>query len=343
MRYRLPPAFLAELEGEAADAPVVLGDGGSVLWRGRWLVDGIDAYSRQALEMGDNVLVRAPDDRVLLAARPYGGDGDGEETRLDDAVLIGGGPNFSHGLLDFFSRWMALSDAGGRPDPAYAGLPHLVAPDFNPGIRKLIQSLGLWPEQVVPLAGRPVRCRRLVVPSLRHRFQLIDPAWLSWLRARLGVGGLPPAGQRRRLYLRRRQTKFRRLREEEALVAALERLGVQPIVPEDHPIEEQLRIFGAAELVVTPLGGGVGAMAMVPSGAALVELTHARMDLPQYPVLTALAGQAYHQVIGTPLAPEDEAAGADDGNPDQINFNWDFSLPLDQVVSLVASVLQSRH
>jgi capsular polysaccharide biosynthesis protein len=317
LTYELPESFLARV-----DEAVLIPSNLSVATAdGALLLDGLHAYSRRSLG-APHFLHESPDGR-MLAATPE------PTARIDDeAILLGGDGNFAHGVLDWLSRAFVLDRC-----PELAALPVLVAATLRPGVLDLLAALGVAPERLVRLPpGAVVSCRRLWVPSLTHRFQYMAPEYLDFLRARAAAAYGAPAGRPwRRLYLARPAAGHRALLNESEVLAALRPLGVEPLRPEELSMAEQVRRFAEAELIVMPVGGGSAGIAFAPPTAGVVELTHGRCVLPQYGILAALLGQRYEQLVGPPVV-----------NRGALNFDWDFTVPPEEVAAAAERVLGRR-
>ncbi|WP_431857501.1 glycosyltransferase 61 family protein [Azospirillum sp.] len=299
--FAVPEVFLARIDGaEVVPSSCTVVAGESLL------LDGLSTNSRLSVALLPHVVAHAADERMLLDLPAAA------ETVEEEAILLGGGPNWSHGVLDWSSKLAVLERF-----PELAGLPVLVAPTLPGSIRDLFELLGVPRARMRPLpAGEPLRARRLWVPSLTHSYQFTSPTHTGFLRRRLApliAEGM--ARPRRRIFLSRRQAGYRALVNEAEVLAALAPLGVEPVVPEDFPMAEQIALFASAELIVGPIGGGSAAIAFAPPGAAYVELVHRRIALPQYGILTALLGQRYRQIVG-PMR----------GNRGPSEFDYDFAV-----------------
>ncbi|WP_448189156.1 glycosyltransferase 61 family protein [Azospirillum sp. sgz301742] len=313
--YETPEAFLAFAENAVivprVHAPLVGGD--------TLLIDGFSTSSRGSLTLVPHVVWHSPDERMLLDLP------EPARTIEEEAILLGGGPNWSHGVLDWSSKLAVLERF-----PELRRLPVLVSADTIRPVRDLLELQGLEPDRIMPLTPGEVVCaRRLWLPSLTHRYQYTAPMHVEFLRRHLaGPIGEGMGRPRRRIFLSRRQAGYRALLNEAEVLAALAPLGVEPVVAEDFPMAEQIALFASAELIVGPIGGGSAAIVFAPHDAAYVELVHSRITLPQYGLLTALLGQRYRQIVG-------EAAG----NRSRYAFDHDFTVPAGEVATAVRELV----
>ena len=283
--YRLPEVFLAYAE----DAVIVPALYAPLVGNDTLLVDGFNTNSRVSLPLIPHLVWHSPDERMLIDLP------EPSRTIEEEAILLGGGVNWSHGVLDWMSKLAVLERT-----PELDHLPVLVAGNMLRSILDLAELLGLERSRMIPLTpGEVVRGRRLWLPSLTHNYQYTSPMHVEFLRRRLAgpiAEGL--ARPRRRIFLSRRQAGYRALLNEVEVLAALMPLGVEPVVPEDLPMAEQIALFASAELIVGPIGGGSAAIVFAQPGTAYVELVHRRIALPQYNILTGLLGQRYRQIVG---------------------------------------------
>lgn len=300
--WTLPEAFVTRVD----EALVHPGNFAVETPDGALLLDGLHAYSRSSLELLPHIVRHTPDDRVLRALP------DSVHRVEEEAVLLGGCANFTHGLLDWASRLTVLAER-----PELGGLPVLVSAAVRPAILELFGLLGLAPERLrtVP-AGVVLSCRRLWVPSLTHAFQDMAPEHLAFLRRRtVGALGLEAVPRTRRLYLTRRGAAYRTLVNEAEIEALLAAEGFERFVPDGLSLAGQIAAFAHAEAVVVPVGGGSGAVAFAAPGTRVLELTHSHIVLPQFAVLCSLLGQPYGQIVGEPVR-----------NRGNLAFDWDFRI-----------------
>lgn len=305
--WTLPDAFVTRVDG----ALVHPGNFAVETPDGALLLDGLHAYSRTSLELLPHIVRHTADDRVLRDLP------DTVHRVEEEAVLLGGCANFTHGLLDWASRLTVLAER-----PELCALPVLVSSAVRPAMLELFGLLGLGPERIriVP-AGVPLSCRRLWVPSLTHAFQDMAPEHLAVLRRRtVGALGLEGVPRTRRLYLTRKGAAYRTLVNEAEVGALLAAEGFDPFVPDGLSMADQIAAFAAAEAVVAPVGGGSGAIAFAPSGTRMLELTHPHIVLPQFAVLCGLLGQRYGQIVGEPVR-----------NRGNLAFDWDFRIAPDEI------------
>ncbi|MCX7685949.1 MAG: glycosyltransferase family 61 protein [Acetobacteraceae bacterium] len=177
--------------------------------------------------------------------------------------------NFYHWCLN---RLFALGAAADRPD----GPPPLLvgpgAPAFISESLAAAQGGRPWPMRVVD----PVlRVRRLTLSSqpvlaIGNRAacaRMLDPI------VALAESEPPPAGSSGPLlYLSRRDSRRRPLRNEAEFEQRLAELGFVPVCFGGRGFLEQVRIVRAARLIVSPHGAGLAHLAFARPGITVVEL-----------------------------------------------------------------------
>jgi capsular polysaccharide biosynthesis protein len=195
-------------------------------------------------------------------------------------------------MLDTLPRLSLLRD-----EPARL----LVPSPLGPSQRRSLELAGVATDRVVPFHGGHLQVDDMIFPSLPGRTGN-PPSWaLDWLRERLSP---PPRRSGRRLYVSRGDVPRRRLVNEDALVEALRPLGFEVVFPGQLPLEEQLRTFAEAELVVAPHGGALVNL-LASQEATLVEILDPRYVNGCYYSLTDALGLPYWYVLGVPAAGDD--------------------------------------
>lgn len=243
-------------------------------------------------------------------------------------VLVGNHENFGHWLLNHLAR-LALSEAV----PATRGVPLVIGEDTPASRLQCLERMGYGESSLIRLRrGRLARFERLWVPMMP--FCGIDsrlfwsPDAVDFLRQRLGVQLTAGAGPRRRLYLTRRGSRWRRLRNEEAVLARLAAWGFEVIAPETLSISRQIELAGESEVIAGPFGAGMIMLLFAPADARIVELKYESgpiMDI--HCVLAPHIGQRYLPVLGTPIV-EPGTANA---------LNYDFTVEPEAIERVLES------
>ena len=200
--------------------------------------------------------------------------------------------NYYHFLFDVLPRLRLLRDAGVEVDRYLVNR----STRFQ---RELLARLGVAEERTITSESTPhVRADRLVVPSVPDG-HLQTPPWIAtWLRGELLPGDVGP--QRRRLYLTRGQARHtRRVENEDEMLAALEPYGFERFDAGSLSVDEQIRAFAEAELVVGAHGAAFTNLVFCSPGTGVVELFAPDYANPCYWRLTStVPGIRYRYLIG---------------------------------------------
>jgi hypothetical protein len=184
--------------------------------------------------------------------------------RTYEGLLVLVGPwagNWYHWLLDLLPRaaLLPLDDPDGKV---------LVPANLSRAQDESLTLAGLPPDRRLPYRGGQVKADELVFPSFVAPTG--NPArWsLRWLRERLA-----PAPERhdRRLYASRADAAGRRVVNEAELMPLLRERGFETILASELSLEEQLRAFAEAEVVLGPHGAGLANL-FASTQARVIEL-----------------------------------------------------------------------
>ena len=242
-------------------------------------------------------------------------------TRLDGVTLMVATPeapdNYSHWLFDLLPRLLMVEKAGWR----LAELDHVV---INAGAAAFcgdtLAALGVPAAKVRRLgAADAYRAERMISGSLRGEpwWDSLPPDVCAELAARLLPAGAGRGGFPRRLYLSRTGAKFRRLVNEEEVVALFKAQGFEEFYPERHSFAEQVAAFRDAELVAGPHGAAFCNLLFCAEGTGVLEIHAPSHFNVSYWTLSSYRKLNYTAVMGEPLSAETEkriAAPSEGGN-----------------------------
>ena len=238
---------------------------------------------------------------------------------------------FGHWLPEFLPRLQWL-----QAHPDYAALPLIVDADMPASHFEHLQRLCDRPLLRLA-AGETLLCQRLLVASspafspvelARHARPVesmpgLSPRALRFLRTWVTPATDVPF---RRLLLTRRHSSWRRLLNEDEIVAALQAQGFEDVCPETLPAAAQIRLFQQAACIVAP------------HGSALLNLVFAAEHTP---VLVLLPPNAHNW--GTFQGPM-EALGypslcvRGDHAIDDAEKQADYHVPLDRILAALATL-----
>lgn len=180
-------------------------------------------------------------------------------THIDEPVIFLGElhDHYGHFLTDTLARVWDLTEAD-------RGLKVIFAPQSqqrleHPLVRELLQLFGIEPERIL-VPQTPARLSRVICPlaALQQSriYDVFAEPFRQVAKRALAAGAEPPG---RPVYLTRSGLgeALRRLVNEEALEARLEREGYAIVHPERLSIPEQIALFNGEHPVVTPFGSAM--------------------------------------------------------------------------------------
>ena len=181
----------------------------------------------------------------------------------EDVVLIGGRDNYYHWLIDFLPRLILAEKVVGERKL-------IVNQDLAAYQLESLKALGYEPSDLLPLGDRQVvRPRSTLVPSLLASTTVPHKALPGLLRAAFPATKSSGCD---RVYLSRQDAATRKLSNEDALIALLERHGFTTFRTEKMSFEDQRNLFHNAKAVVAVHGAGMANILFCPSGTHVFEI-----------------------------------------------------------------------
>jgi capsular polysaccharide biosynthesis protein len=233
-----------------------------------------------------------------LYLHPFPPDPVAVDGRLGVLAYQGGAVNYYHFVTDVLPRIAIAEQCADREPPE-----RWYVPASTQDRAGLLDRLGITAERRIDSTQVPhVRAECLVVPGLPGIEQ--HPAWVvPFLRERL----LPAEYERipgRCLYVTRGAAKNNRAVLNEAeLVTALSDRGFMPVDPGALTIDDEIRTFAEADVVVSAHGAALTNMVFMNPGALVIELFPASHVMPAYWKLAGtVPGLGYQYLCG--LGPE---------------------------------------
>jgi capsular polysaccharide biosynthesis protein len=137
--------------------------------------------------------------------------------------------------------------------------------------RETLADLGVpWSKVIRADAALQLECAHAVTTSLMPERFAVTAAACAFLNAR-AAAQWPEARPGRRLFISRRQAGFRRLLNEEAVLAELRPRGFEVVECEGLTVAEQRRCFREAAVVVAPHGAGLTNLVYCQPGTRVLE------------------------------------------------------------------------
>jgi len=288
---------------------------------GALVLDESDNYNGTQKVLAYNVATSANGDCVPILAR------------ADNCALL-----FQH-WTDRFWHWIteALPKVIVLEDNGFTG--NYIVPAKNDFVAQSMAMLGIAPDRLVCYSPNMAVTNLVITQKLMGVYNLkAYPGLMVALRRRLlaGSGAGKDPGGHDRVYIRR--THRRKIVNEEALQALLQRFGFHTLVAEQLPLDQQIRAMAGARCLVSPHGAGVLHCIFMPEGSTIVEMFNPNYINPVMLPFIRLLRHHYHMVpslkIVTPSA-------QDPGNP--VTPDDDIEAFLEVVETVLTTALEPRQ
>lgn len=207
---------------------------------------------------------------------------------IEAAVMLSGwvSEHFGHWIPEYLCRLSYLEQ-----HPRFADLPIIV--DAGMPAQHLEFLSLLVPNRIIQLpSGGALKVGELIVASPACFFpthltadHTVPPqnqgglpvGGFRYLQSRVAERLPAPAAHDRKLYLARKASAWRKLANEDEVIAALITRGFEILLPETMTIEEQVRMYQGAELVVAPNGSSLLNAVFAPKDLKLLVLSQRGM------------------------------------------------------------------
>lgn len=205
--------------------------------------------------------------------------------------------NFGHWMLEAAAPLALMRERGALSPDFRLVTGRFEEPAMITIVRATIDALWPWPEPAIEQHDddEMVTFERLYYTTPVHGYLCQDPAAVRALRSFM----VPPPGPAgpRGIFIDR-QTRLRRLVNQDEVRATCMAFGCHPVKPADYPLLEQVRLFREAEVIVGVKGSDfVNAMFCAP-WARLVVLTPGDFPDPMVWDLSAHGPLNYFELYG---------------------------------------------
>ncbi len=219
-------------------------------------------------------------------------------------IVPASGINVGHWLMDGVLRLSVLEAAG------LAGGAKIIVPDTQPKYTQPLEALGYGPDRCGGLREGHWEVEELLVPSYLSPPGFIRPWGGRWIRERLGVEDKPPGS--RRLWISRNRARYRRLQNEDEILALLSREGFEKVELEGLTFREQVDVLSQANAVAGPHGAGMTDLLFAPHGTRVLEFFPPEFVNPVFYSMANSQDQEYYYLTGYSLPEDRNPEGAKD-------------------------------
>ena len=183
----------------------------------------------------------------------------------EDVILVGGGTNYYHWLIDSLPRLLLA-----RKHLDISRYKIIVNKPLLRFQRESLALLGIDERQLLPVGDNEViRARTTIIPSLLASTTVPHP-----LLPKLLQEAFPQRIRStcERVYLSRQDASSRRLLNEPALVSLLSRYGFERVMPSRLGFQQQIDLCYGAKALIAVHGAGMANIAFCPATTKVFEL-----------------------------------------------------------------------
>ena len=208
-----------------------------------------------------------------------------------------GWDNYYHFLIDACAKFVDL-DNHGAIDPSDR---LVVAQPLLKFQEAYLPLVGIDPDKIVNVKKEARKFGQLKIGSPRRQVYVASKHAVNALRGRvLDNLGIKNTGGTRRLYVSRSKATSRRIINEDALWQILERNGFEMFSPEGLSVEQQIRSFADAEMIVAPHGAGLANLIYASQPKVVELLPVDRWDYGYFISLTDAVSGQYTGLVSRP-------------------------------------------
>ena len=221
------------------------------------------------------------------------------ETSIDNAVFIGGHWNFGHWLFNHIGRFCFISDEL-RKDATF-----LLPTSLTETQIEMLKYFGVESSNMLLIKpGTLVNVRQLLVPQMPwHSISEFGTWWspgvFKELRKKLGLHTASVTNASRKILLSRKNTRWRRLVNEDEIYNSLEKFGFEIIDIGTLSVKQQFELGQQTSCLITPLGANSNFFLNLPSGANVIELAPPMEFMNVTGPFATASGLKYKQIVGT--------------------------------------------
>ncbi len=238
--------------------------------------------------------------------------------RPSTAFLVGGSSNFGHFLVNYFSRLIYVNEF-----PELKTLPIITCASAPPNHNEILQLAGYGDERQIKIGPKQaVHFQELYVPTMlagvnpkNDKFEF--PTFLLDLIRGLALpnpGNAFVPAPTRRIYLSRKNARWRRVINEDEVLKVLNKFQFESVDPGEITFRQQIQFAQSSKIIVGPAGANMCLHWFAPPQTKIIQfLCDQRMNMTGK--ITNQLGQEYFEIIGPPLQTGDDA------------MCYDFSVP----------------
>lgn len=202
----------------------------------------------------------------------------------------GGGNNYFHFLFDSLATLKVLEISGMKGDIDYYYL-HESRHKFQ---KEALTLLGINENKIIEATKHPHITAENIFCSTHPGQPVHIPYWIiqflrdSFLKFRKEKNAY------KKVFLSRKDSRQRRLLNEDAVFEQLEKLGFKRLVLSELNFIDQVSIFATAEVVISPHSAGLANLVFGNKNCKVIQLFGGKNEWPLYHALAVRMGMNYH-------------------------------------------------
>lgn len=220
------------------------------------------------------------------------------ETRIEKGIFIGNHPNFGHWLFNHLGRLKYAPRTN-------KDIKYIFSENIDQNQLDLLQILGIEKEHITfTRVGTSTRVEQLFIPQMPWHMLPNDGVWwspsaINYLRSRIHSGS-PNTNADRRFFVTRKNTRWRRVLNEDRLFEIAEQFGFERVDFGNLSTPKQIKLGGETSTLISPIGANSNQFMFMPPGTSLLELAPPMNCMNVTGRFCGAAGIKYRQIIGTP-------------------------------------------
>jgi len=178
--------------------------------------------------------------------------------------------NYGHWMIDGLSRLLLMKQTMNLSDIKYIATPKFHF-DFQ---RESLETLGFGPDKIIEISALEcVQFEELICSSApRGTASTICPGWIVDEYRKLLPNNTQTHARKKRLYVSRKDASSRKLVNEDAVIALLERYGFESVQLSHYNFHDKIALFQQSECIVGLTGAGLTNIMFCDKGTKLLEL-----------------------------------------------------------------------
>jgi hypothetical protein len=190
-------------------------------------------------------------------------------------VTTEGANTYYHWLFDILPRIHLLEKSALMNEIEAFIFPELKH-DFQ---RESLLKIGFPLDKILEIKPNEyLESKEIIVPSLPSKLGTVNKWSLDFLRDRLGMHS--SKNERNKIYISRKNANQRKLMNEDEIINFLKAEGYLIVFAEELSFEQQINLFGNADVVISPHGSGLSNIVFCSPNTKVIELFYGDFIVP---------------------------------------------------------------